>query len=538
MANTKKTDAEQVIDSILWEEERNHQALSLLLDKQRERDGHLLALSSYMGETPSYITSTTLEWVAQRVNFAGDLPIFKGKVDQQTKKVPLDETTIGEVQQRQPDWSRQLPMTLYFLLRRHHKFPPLLVVGYQEWAYNGQSDEWGADKRAMQDSLIAVPMEPKAIYFNIDSNDTKFYALDGQHRLMAILGVHEFLTKGKLFSLDVDRKPRPKSFITRKTVVDQIQSETGEDEATILNRLEGLMLERIGIEIIPAVTNGETYKEALFRLRNTFVDVNEKAKKLTKGELTTLDERQGYRIVARNIMIIHDLLNGKVHPKLQQLQEKSEYYTGLPVLVDITQNYLGTKSEFSYWQTPLLRDKNFGFLRPNDSDLYKGLCSLKNYFDALSKLPSHIRFIEGRPASDIRKKNGEDNILFRPIAQIALAEAIGHLERENDIPLGNIIKVLAKQEEIGQLRLRDKTAPWFGVLCDPIDEKMRRKKWHRDLCSRLFRYLLGEKTADEAQRKNLLMDFAEARRIEDNKAIGLDGKTVTNDKIQLPDPWQ
>ena len=534
----QNSDSKQVIDSILWMEEQNRQALSLLLDKQREKDGQLLAISSYMGKTPSYITSTTLKWVAQHVNFAGDLPTFKGKVDKQTKKIPLDENTMGDVQQRQPDWSRQLPMALYLLLRQHHKFPPLLIVGYQEWIHNEYSDEWGLDKRAMENSLIAVPLEPKATYFDIDSNNTKFYALDGQHRLMAILGLHEFLTKGKLCSLDVNGKPRPKSFITRQTVIDQIQSETGEDETTIISRLEGLMLERIGIEIVPAVVNGETYKEALSRLRSTFVDVNEKAKKPSKGELILLDENIGFRIVARNIMVIHDLLKGKVDQKRQQLGKFSKDYTILPALEEVAQNYLGTKSEFSDWHVPLLGDKNFGFLRPNDSDLYKGLCSLKNYFDALSKLPSHIRFIEGKPADEIRKKDDEDNILFRPIAQMALAKAIADLERNNEMSLEHMIKILAKQEEAGQLRLRNRTAPWFGVLCEPGSEKMRRYKWHQYLCSRIFHYLLSGEIADDEERKNLLRDFADARDVGDNEAIGLDGKRVSQDKIQLPDPWQ
>ncbi len=519
-------------------EERNRQALSLLLEHQREKDGHLFALSAHMGETSSYVTTATLSWVAQNVLFAGDLPIFKGRVDNKTKKVPLDENTIDHIQQRQPDWRRQLPMALYLLIRRNHKFPPLLVVGYQDWVYTHNAEQWGLDRRAMQNSLTVMSLEPKAIYFDLDINNTKYYALDGQHRLMAILGLHELLTKGKLFSLDVDGKPKPNSFITRDTVIKQIQEETGEDELAIHNRLERLMTERIGIEIIPAVADGETYKEALFRLRSTFVDVNEKAKKLTTGELAILDENEGFRVIARNIMVTHDLLKDKTHQKTDQLPESSVYYTTLKALVEIARNYLGAKTEFSHWKNPVLGDKNLGFIRPNETELSKGTVILYDYFNAFKQLPSHLRFIQGKPAGDIRKKDGEDNILFRPIAQMALAEAIAFLEREHEMSLESIIKVLATHEKSGQLRLREHQAPWFGVLCDPIDEKMRRKKENRTLCSRLFCYLLGGGIRSDEERENLRVDFADARRISDNDVVNMYGKLVNKEKVQLPNPWR
>lgn len=533
-----KQNPDHVVDDVMQMEERNRQALSLLLERQRDKAGHLFALSTRMGEISSYVATATLGWIAQNVHFAGDLPLFKGKVDKKTKKIPLDENTISHVQQRQPDWRRQLPMALYLLIRRNHKFPPLLVVGYQDWVYHFNAEQWGLDKRAMQNSLTVMSLEPKAIYFDLDIKNTKYYALDGQHRLMAILGLHELLTKGKLFSLDVDGKPKPKRFITRDTVVNQIQKETGEDETAIHNRLERLMAERIGIEIIPAVAYGETYKEALFRLRSTFVDVNEKAKKLTPGEVIILDENEGFRVIARNVMVTHDLLKDKIHQKRGQLLEASEYYTALQPLVEIARNYLGAKTEFSHWKNPVLGDKSLGFIRPDETELSKGTITLNGYFDAFEQLPSHLRFIQGKPAGEIRKKDGEDNILFRPMAQMALAEAIAYLEREYNMSLESIIKVLAKQEKSGQLKLRDRQAPWFGVLCDPIDEKMRRKKENRTLCSRLFCYLLGGGITDDKEREDLRSDFADARRIRDNEAVNMDGKLINKDKVQLPNPWR
>lgn len=273
----------QIIDSILQREEQDKQALALLLGQQREKAGHLLTLQGTMGEISSFVTSVDLGWVAERVRFATDLPIFKEKFDLEGKRIQIDQSTIATIQQRQLDWKRQLEMTAYLAIRKHHKFPPLLVIGYQDWVYDEKAEEWDVDNRAMQDSLTVTPMESKGSYCDLDFTGTKFYALDGQHRLMAIIGLRDLLTKGVLYKSKTGGEPTSSS-ITRDEIIELIHKETKEDIGTIQNRLEGLMDERIGIEIMPAVSRGETYKEALLRLRQTFVDVNEK--KLMTSEIS------------------------------------------------------------------------------------------------------------------------------------------------------------------------------------------------------------------------------------------------------------
>ena len=68
------------------------------------------------------------------------------------------------------------------------------------------------------------------------------------------------------------------------------------------------------------------------------------------------------------------------------------------------------------------------FIRPEDTALDQGVQAMNDYLDHVSTLPSHVAFIQGKPASELRKSNdGEDNILFRPMVQTAFAEAIGKL---------------------------------------------------------------------------------------------------------------
>ena len=529
----------QIIDSILQREDQDREALALLLEKQRERAGHLLTLQVPMGEISSFVTSVDLRWVAGKVHFAADLPIFKEKSAAGVKRIKIDEFTIAIIQQRRPDWKRQYEMAAYLAIRKHHKFPPLLLVGYQDWVYDPKAEEWDVDKRAMQDSLTVTPMEPKGSYCDLDFTGTKFYALDGQHRLMAIIGLHELLAKGVLYESTAEGGSTRTS-VTRDRIIELIHKETNEDIGAIQHRLEGLMDERIGIEIMPAVSHGETYEEALRRLRQTFVDVNENATRLTTGEISQLDETNGFRVVARNIMVSHELLRGKTDDKQGQLAEESKDYTTLVTLVDIASNYLGAKKEFSDWKLPLLGKKKLGFRRPKKGEISEGEEVLKSYFDALSRLPSHRNFIEGTEALQIRAEDGEDNILFRPIAQMALAATVASLEREREMTLTSIMDELTRQEKLGQLKLRDHKTPWFGVLCDPTMKKMRRHKAYQTLCERLFSYLLGGGMPDDDERKKLRTDFAKARQIDADEEISIDleGKRVKTGEVHLPKPWR
>ena len=536
-------DPNQIIADVMRMDEQNRQALSMLLEQQCNKQGHLLALRVRMGLAPSYVTSASLNWVADNVHFAGDLPIFKGKVDEKSKKVPVDEATSGDIQQRQPDWTRQLPMATYLATRKNHKFPPLLVVGYQQWVYEEGADEWGPDGKAMHESVTAVPLVPSGEYCDLDSRNTNYYALDGQHRLMAIMGLKELLTTGQLHAMDKNRNPKRGRGITREEIIQAIQSQEGGDEGSIHAQLEMLLKESIGIEIIPAVSIGETRRDALFRLRGTFVDVNEQAKRLTKGEIGQLDESNGFRVVARNVMVSHTLLKGKVEHQQQQLSKKSAHYTTLKTLAEIAENYLGTIAEFSLWKNPMLGDKNLGFIRPDESELAHGTRVLSRYFDALETLPSHTRLIQGKIAADIREEEGEDNILFRPIAQMAVAQALAILESEHEMSLDSLVQELAKQEDKGQLSLHSKQAPWFGVLCDTIDGKMLRHAESQRLCIRLLVYLLGGGIADDEEREALRAAFAEFRRIGDDErghemAVDANGVPSPVEDVKLPQPWR
>ena len=531
------------VTDVLKQQAQRKQALSVLLDELRRQGEHHLAIQTHMGDVPSYITSVPLGWIDNKVGFAVDLPIFKESIEG-SRRIAIDPETIQTVTQRQPDWRRQQDMAAYLAASRHHKFPPLLVVAYQHWVYERDSDKWGPDDKAMQDSLTVSALESTGTYWDLDDGNTQFYALDGQHRLMAIQGLKELVTGGSLHAMDENRKPKNQPPLSRDRLIEYLHSSIGGDKTAIHERMQRLMDERIGIEIVPAVLTGETFVDALRRLRQLFVDVNQNAKSLTKPELAQLDENNGFRIVARNLMREHALLGSgtntdggtftRVDLKNPTLRDNSASYTTLHALSTIVQNYLverGTPDKVASWR-PLVNNL---YQRPDDESLGSGTSAMIEYFNALERIPSHKAFMQGKPAGAIRKD--DDNILFRPIVQTALAEALGKLFHKG-VSLDTSCDVLADQEARGQLRLTDPSTPWFGVLCDPVSRKMRRYTRNEQICCRLFQYLLGGGLPEDVEREELREAFASERRVDDDYALDLKGNKMKVDEVKLPNPWR
>ena len=530
------------------EEEKN--LFRELLDGALDSKNKYLAILAKMGINKSYIASVSLDWFSN-IHFASDLEIFNEHRDEQSKSIRINSDTLDILSQRKPDWRRQLVMTAYLALRDNHKFPPALLVAYQDWILDLDHDNWGMDGRALQDSLIQEPLDSRGSIVNLDHKNTRFYALDGQHRLMAIKGLRD-LIEGNFFEKDKYGKSN-KEMITLAKVM-QHNEENNVDENTIKQKLISIIEnEQIGVEIIPAVQRGETRNEAFMRLRAIFVDVNQNAKRLGKSELALLDEDNGFRIVARRTMVLHDLFRAgdvddslRVDMKFTQLNEKSEHYTTLQTIANIAESYLKKQEAFSRWGREICGIKGAGLLRPSDEELKEGESKLSNYFDAIQQLPSHKRMMQGTPAGTIRSCNhdpGEANVLFRPIAQEALAGAIGLLESDKGLSPQDICKKLAKKDDIkfSDLKLNEPASPFFGVLWHPVNGVMRGNSSDKELATQMFCYLLSGGMEDK-EREFLKEKVFESRRVtQDNiepaEAIGLDGKQTILDKFELPNPW-
>ncbi|MFO5495024.1 MAG: DGQHR domain-containing protein [Cuspidothrix sp.] len=510
-------------------ETQNQQVLSILLEKVLGQKDQIIVQQTKMGGVEAYVGSVTLEWFANRVNFASTLPLLQKQYNPETDNIEVNADSIDEVQQRPLDWSRQAALVQYLAARKNHKFPPVLVVINQPWVDDAKADEWDSEGRAKKATTNFIPLDANGTVglLNVAADNVSIYALDGQHRLMGVQGLLELIKTGKLRRYKKDKTSND-SFITISDLIDNHQVDT--------DYLEKLPQEKIGIEFICAVNAGENYTEAKRRVRSIFVHVNLMAAPLTKGQLTQLNEDDGFAIVARKIAVIHPLLADKDNRKPRinwnsaTVATNSTVLTTLQALQDMSERYLGQK--FPHWK-PL--EKGLIPMRPENEELQEGIAEFTQLFDYLGSLPSYkILDHEDTPVLrrfSFEKGGGEGNILFRPVSQVALAQALGILVFKKGLSLETIFKKLRKFDRQGGFsEMEFPHSLWYGVLYDP--NKKRVQVAGKDLAVKLLVYILGgmtEKMEVAALRKAL----ADARTMEDN-TIGFDGKLVEQQNVGLP----
>lgn len=491
-------------------------------------ENQILVQTTIMGGTQAYLGSVTFEWFAQQVRFASCLPLLQPKHNPATGNVEVDADTISEIHQRPLDWSRQIPLVQYLAAWKNHKFPPVLVVINQPWVDNPEAAQWDREGRALKSTVDLTPLTPDGNVglLNFASENT-IYALDGQHRLMGVQGLMELLETHQLQRYRKDKTPDG-SVITLNDLIEHYHVDVG--------YLESLPQEKIGIEFICAVEKGETREQARRRVRSIFVHVNLMAVPLTKGQLAQLNEDDGFSIVARKIATTHPLLEQRsdrqprVNWNSATVATKSTVLTTLQALKEMSERYLGQK--FLHWK-PL--SKGLIPIRPNDKELEAGILEFQQLFDYLATLPSY-RVLEAEETPLLRrfsfeKDGGEGNMLFRPVGQIALAQALGILVFKKGVLLKDIFKKLHKFDlEGGFSGMEYPRSLWYGVLYDP--NKKRIQVGGRDLAARLLIYILGG-IQEPMERAELRKAIADARTVE-KQAIGFDGQFVEPKAVGLP----
>ncbi len=521
--------ASDIASQILERENQEKQALALLLDRYLARNDQILVQKIEMGGSEAYIGSATLEWFARRVRYASQLPLLRQKFNPDTKNVEIDAESIEEIQQRPLDWSRQASLAQYLAARKNHKFPPVLVVINQPWVDNPKANQWDANQRALQPATEFTPLDKDGNVGLLDvSADVTIFALDGQHRLMGVQGLMELIQTGKLPRYKKDKKPSG-AVITIDDLRQEYQIEA--------SYLQNLAKEKIGIEFISAVVPGENYEEARRRVRSIFVHVNLMAVPLSKGQLAQLDEDDGFSIVARKVAVTHPLLkdisgrNPRVNWDSATVAAKSTVLTTLQALKEMSERYLQHK--FPHWK---LEKKGLIPMRPEDEELEAGIKEFKLLFDKLADLFSYQRLERGEETPELRrfsfeKGGGDGNILFRPVGQVALAQALGILVFKKKLSVKDIFDKLQKYDADGGFSgMEFPESIWYGVLYDP--NKKRVSVAGKDLAARLIVYLLGG-VDDDMERAEIRRAVADARTIE-NQAMGFNGKFVEPRKVGLP----
>jgi DGQHR domain-containing protein len=518
--------AQQIIN----QEAQNKEAIALLLDHFLGKNDFIFVQKTQMGQTPAYLGSVSLEWLASRVRFATQLPLFQQKFDIETHNIIRDAQTIEELQQRPLDWSRQAHLAQYLVARKNHKFPAVLVVMSSPWVDDPQSEEWDQNGQAQSSVTNFLPLDIQGNLGILDlSENFSIFALDGQHRLMGIQGLMELIRTGRLEKYNKN-KTATGSVITTEDLMEIYQINSVD--------LQNLAKEKIGIELIPAVVKGETRDQARKRIRSIFVHVNLMAVNLSKGQLALLNEDDGFSIVARKIAVSHPLFrdekerNPRVNWDSATVATKSTVLTTLQALQEMAEKYLG--SVFPQWKPS---EKGLIPLRPEDEEIEEGITLFNELFDYMLKLPSYQR-LDDSQTNELRRFShekgggGEGNLLFRPVGQVAIIQAIAWLHFREGLSLKNIFQKLQKYDREGGFSgMEYPQSLWYGILYNP--NKKRIQVSGKDWASKLLVYLV-KGSDDDLEKASLRRAIALGRSINEDQSIGFNGEIINSKEINLP----
>ena len=500
------------------------------LDRRLSGGNRLLVTKGKMGTSESWHGSASLNWINRNVRIFVELPLFKDKIDEDGR-LKFDATTVNELRQRAPDYSRQPILVNYLLGHKSRTFPPILVVVEEPWVNNPDAPEWGPDKKATRTSVpITETLDGEGKVGIMDVADTVVYAIDGSHRKVGIAGLFELLETGRLTRKRKDGTPTSKA----DTLDSLIEKYKDVNEGISHSSVANMAYETMGVEFIPAVMEGETREEARMRVRSVFVHVNKSARPPTAGEQVLLDEDDGFSIIARTVALEHPLFKrreagDRVNWRGTALPAGGHWLTSGKILRDLAEQYLSNAKPYEGWK---VKAKEIA-LRPPEEYLEKGKDKLSLLMDYVATLPSFNAIMSGEvqvdqlrelPDRDGKRSPEEEllvagerdpekrgHLLMRPVGQLILARAVGQLHLDPNGPelgLDEIFERLYSLDEAGKFEnVHRPSSYWFGITYDPQRHNMVMEGRHTAV--KLLRYLLNG--LPEEEEASLRGEFAQRR---------------------------
>ena len=521
-------------------EQRRRRALTSLLDQELNIKGKIFAQKINMGFfqsktgshklVTSYVTVQKLSYVAQEIKMGSDMPFMQDKIDPKTLKLIIDKDNIQSVMQRAPDWTRQIPLTAYLVSNPNHKFTTILAVIEPNWINDSKSDNWGDDMRAIKSAVDFQPLDSSGSIGLLNIEGATTYALDGQHRIMAIKGVQELQSPGQIWPLTKNGKQKGSKPWTREEFFQAFPT-----DPSVLGKI---LDETVSIEYVPAVIAGETREEARRRLRSYFVSINTYAKKVSKGEGSLLDEEDGYKIVAKDLALEHPIFQPnsevkRINMQDQSIPKTSNWLTTLEAITNMSENFLSQSNSdrMSSWSSKLGGSLK---LRPSEEELEIARNEFKLFLDGMHSLPVFQRLDRGEtipklrefPSSKPETHENEGHLLLRPIGQQILADAVGGLIQEG-AEINNIFDIIKKIDEGKQFSAHLPSSIFFGVTVDLSGSKMI--TFNQDLAKKLLVYLIRGGHTDEQQ--ELVKSVVNKRTVDadTSKWINFDGDMITKE---------
>ena len=525
---------DNIVNDQLVREDAERHLLGDLLRRYGSGNNEVCAFAGHMANTRTFLFEESLAWIATNVRLAIDMPFMADHKDDDGNVV-INGESIDNLVQRPVDWTRQETLARYLVSEPMHMFPPLLLVVTSPWVDNPDAPEWidGRASRSTYDYTVFGSF-PGFGVINLDPASFQIYALDGQHRVIGIRGAVELVQTGML-------QPKDK---TGKAKGDPVQIKDWlVDGANAANSLLG---ETIGIKLIPAVIEGETAKEASDRIAGVFVHVNQTSRPLKEGELAQIDPSDGYSIVARTIATEHPFLKkepgcgARVNFSNNTVALRSTVFTTLATVKRMSRHYLESDPAFAAWSGKAQRSKTLA-KKPQSDEIALAEVRISEFWDEFASLPSLTKLDPPTSAStgEFRRlptdtDPGLGHLLFRPVGQQLLAEAVGRVlhDRVVGLSLTEIFTILGEYDTRGGFEIAEPANPWYGVLFSPSGSNVLVKG--QNLGADLLVYMLGGYGTDTDQIMALRSSFARARQSRDGFSFGFDGDEVLQLDLKLP----
>ena len=394
------------------------------------------ALQARMGDWDYYITTLTLEEVANRL-----LPAT----------VIVTSPGINNWIQRRIMPGRAEIIASYLIEREQHFFPSIVVgvyLGEPTWYPISVEDN----------EILGTPgLDPRSRetlgILELDGTE-KLYAIDGQHRVAGI----------KIALEKLSREGRIEAYNT-------------------------LANETLSVAFVSADKDEET---ELQRVRRLFTTLNKEAKKVSEPEIVALDEDDPAAIVTRWVATRYEGLKPyysdekESQPNLIQLSRQHEIRgTNRRSVTTIVTLYRTIRSIFRSELQSLTRQYKWN--RPDEEKLDNLYIEAVSVWELLRKYDLALNEVLGTdPAQQLAGKHRTPkggHILFRPVGLQAFSGALGVL-KQRGVDTEHAIKSLCRlPTEISE-------QPWEHILWDPFAARMSTVN-RRPVAEALYLHMVG-----------------------------------------------
>lgn len=229
--------------------------------------------------------------------------------------------------------------------------------------------------------------------------------------------------------------------------------------------------------------------------RRVFTHLNRYAKPTTKSENITMDEDDGYAIVTRRLVREHSLLQDKIWYRSRNLPPTGSDDGGRIVAAEC---FTTVETVYNGNKTLLKSKHKFGTdwerVRPEPDLLDQLVEDCWHFWDGLLHIePVELVATGERTCSAFRpqdpQQRGEGHLLFRPIGQETMAEAIADIIEEEKSEFDAIDQICQKCSGIDW---KLASSPWAGLFFGEGGRMLSTNTRRRQTVgARLLRYMLG-----------------------------------------------